>query len=130
MIADVAIHNKGEENPHAHIMLTTRNVTPDGFGLKNTDWNKKDVFVEWRKGWTRLIIVCLSKKDLRSVRPPLVCGAGHRLRTQLHLGFEATKLEKRGIHTRRGDINRERQQRNQERAAQKTQKKKQNPYRN
>ncbi|MDR1992090.1 MAG: MobA/MobL family protein [Nitrososphaerota archaeon] len=41
MIADFSIHDKGDGTPHAHIMLTTRDVSPDGFGLKNTDWNKK-----------------------------------------------------------------------------------------
>jgi len=29
MIADFAIHDKGDDNPHAHIMLTTRHVTRD-----------------------------------------------------------------------------------------------------
>jgi hypothetical protein len=28
-----------------------RYVSPDGFGLKNTDWNKRDLVVEWRKSW-------------------------------------------------------------------------------
>ena len=36
MCADVAIHNKGDGNPHAHIMLTTRGVDPDG------SWSKKE----------------------------------------------------------------------------------------
>ena len=30
MCADVAIHDKGDGNPHAHIMLTTRAFNPDG----------------------------------------------------------------------------------------------------
>lgn len=43
MIADVSWHNPkagdGKENPHAHIMLTMRNITPEGFGQKNREWN-------------------------------------------------------------------------------------------
>jgi hypothetical protein len=30
MCADWALHNKGDGNPHAHIMLTTRGIKPDG----------------------------------------------------------------------------------------------------
>ena len=36
MCADVAIHDKGDGNPHAHIMLTTRAFNPDG------TWSKKE----------------------------------------------------------------------------------------
>lgn len=43
MIADINLHNPkagdGRENPHAHIMLSMRDITPDGFGLKNREWN-------------------------------------------------------------------------------------------
>jgi hypothetical protein len=147
MIADFSIHDKGDgnlnspaegvasgvrnqtpmsahyraANPHAHIMLTTRNVSPDGFGLKNTEWNKKDVFVEWRKNWAdvnnRMFerlglderIDHRSYKDQGIDREPMV-----------HLGYEAAALERKGIRTDRGDHNREIQRRNLERAAIKT----------
>ncbi|MCU7713109.1 MobA/MobL family protein, partial [Priestia megaterium] len=39
MVADIAIHRDDANNPHAHIMLTMRNVDQDGFGKKNRDWN-------------------------------------------------------------------------------------------
>jgi len=57
MIADVCLHYgmKGEEyNPHAHIMLTMRDINEEGFGLKNISWNKKDLLVEWRESWGEL----------------------------------------------------------------------------
>lgn len=43
MVADVCWHNKiasdGLEQPHAHVMLTMRPLTPDGFGPKSRhDW--------------------------------------------------------------------------------------------
>ncbi|PUA17196.1 hypothetical protein C7W93_14750 [Glaciimonas sp. PCH181] len=43
MITDVVIHNK-KGNPHARILLSTRdiNITNDGFGKKNRDWNSKE----------------------------------------------------------------------------------------
>ena len=45
MIADVAIHNPmasdGKSNPHAHVMLTMRELSDDGesFGKKAREWN-------------------------------------------------------------------------------------------
>ena len=37
MCADFAIHDKADGNPHAHIMLTTREVNAIGFGKKNRE---------------------------------------------------------------------------------------------
>ena len=52
MVADVAFHGGQEgHNPHAHIMLTTRTIGPEGFGLKNREWNKKEHVTTWRKDW-------------------------------------------------------------------------------
>lgn len=55
MIADVALHAPGrigdQRNHHAHIMLTTREVGPEGFGAKNRDWNAKELLVDWRGSW-------------------------------------------------------------------------------
>jgi len=51
MIADIAIHDKGAGNPHAHIMLTTRQVSKAGFGNKNRDWNNKAHLETWRERW-------------------------------------------------------------------------------
>lgn len=50
MVADVCIHNK-PGNPHAHILLTTREITPAGFGKKSRDWNTKEQLEEWRTAW-------------------------------------------------------------------------------
>jgi DNA repair exonuclease SbcCD ATPase subunit len=101
-------------------MLTTRHVTPDGFGLKNTDWNKKDLFVEWRKSWADVNNCMFKHKGLdERIDHRSYKDQGIDREPMLHLGFEASKLEKKGIKTRRGDINRERQKRNEERAAKK-----------
>lgn len=53
MVAHVSIHEKGN-NPHAHIMLTTRECDASGFTLKNRDWNDKDLLLEWRKEWQQV----------------------------------------------------------------------------
>ena len=56
MIADINLHHLNGENPHAHILLTMRNLqtSPEGkieFGLKNTDWNSKELLLAQRKSW-------------------------------------------------------------------------------
>ena len=55
MVADIALHAPGrdgdERNHHAHILLTTREVDPDGFTTKNRDWNKVEVLEGWRQAW-------------------------------------------------------------------------------
>jgi hypothetical protein len=34
MIADIAFHDLDGNNPHAHVMLTLKPITADGFGKK------------------------------------------------------------------------------------------------
>lgn len=51
MIADIAFHDLNSHNPHAHVMLTLRDITPSGFGNKNRDWNKKENVEAWRNNW-------------------------------------------------------------------------------
>lgn len=50
MIADVCVHN-AKGNPHAHVMLTMREITPAGFGKKRRDWNDTEKLEQWRKQW-------------------------------------------------------------------------------
>jgi len=55
MVADLCIHNdkqaNGECQPHVHVMLTMREVTPDGFGQKAREWNNKELLLMWRESW-------------------------------------------------------------------------------
>ena len=51
MCADVCMHDRGDGNPHVHIMATTREVGPDGFTVKNREWNDKNLLLEWHKSW-------------------------------------------------------------------------------
>ena len=41
MIADIAFHDLDSHNPHAHVMLTLKPVTAEGFGKKDRSWNDK-----------------------------------------------------------------------------------------
>ena len=54
MIADIAFHKLDSDNPHFHVMLTTRRLTPDGAGFsskKERAWNDREMVNDWRKGW-------------------------------------------------------------------------------
>ena len=57
MIADIALHAPGRDgddrNHHAHILLTTREIGPEGFTTKNRDWNKVELLEGWREAWAR-----------------------------------------------------------------------------
>jgi len=55
MVADLNVHwdigADGEAKPHAHVMLTMREVGPDGFGSKVRDWNATALLQHWRERW-------------------------------------------------------------------------------
>lgn len=58
MVADLCIHNDknpaGELQPHAHVMLTLREVTSEGFGQKVREWNAKENLLLWREAWAEV----------------------------------------------------------------------------
>ncbi len=107
MIADVVIHNK-KNNPHAHILLTTReiNITNDGFGKKNRDWNSKEQLEEWREQWAkhcnRRLSIASSKSriDHRSLQDQGV----DQIPT-VHVGANCHAMDKRGITSKRKELN-------------------------
>lgn len=111
MVADVAIHeghNVQEPNPHAHILLTTRTMTADGFGPKNRDWNAKELLVTWRTQWEITCNEALedAQQTVRIDARSLVAqGVTDRLPT-VHEGVAVRQMERRGVQTERGDINR------------------------
>ncbi len=107
MVADVAIHEK-RENPHAHIMVTTRAIDEDGFSLKKIDGlDKKENVERWRESWANHANLKLEREginqriDHRSYQEQ-----GIEKIPQLHLGA-AHKMEARGIETELGNKNRE-----------------------
>ncbi|MFQ6280480.1 MobQ family relaxase [Yersinia enterocolitica] len=54
MIADIAFHDLDSNNPHAHVMLTLKPITAEGFGKKYRSWNEKKNVILWRKAWSTL----------------------------------------------------------------------------
>lgn len=136
MCADFAIHDKGNGNPHFHVLLTVRplkengewaakcrkvydldaqgNRIPDGKGgWKNhredtVDWNDKGNVELWRKAWADYVnraqaaIGLSDRVDHRSYKRQGI----DKIPT-IHLGVAAFQMEKRGIQTEKGNVNRQ-----------------------
>lgn len=67
IICDFVLHNdKGNKNPHAHVMITTREITPNGFGKKVREWDEEKTLHEWRKDWAKVQNRHLKKLGLKS----------------------------------------------------------------
>src|SRR3546814_12452542 len=68
MIADLNVHwdigADGLAKPHAHVMLTMREVREDGFGKKNRDWNRTDLLEKWRERWSEPVNARLADIDI------------------------------------------------------------------
>lgn len=111
MIADIAFHDpdsQGDQrNYHAHIMLTTREITANGFGNKNRSWNDKSLLKEWRENWEQSINKWLERKgiDERVSAKTLAEQGIDRIPTK-HIGVTAVQMERKGIRTERGDLHR------------------------
>jgi MobA/MobL family len=125
MIADIAIHRDDENNPHAHIMLTMRNLSEDGFGKKNRDWNADFANAkENNRGYVKNSEGCLSIREQwanyankaleQAQNNERITHLSHEKRgletlPMVHLGHVAHDMEKKGKKTDRGQINRDRQ---------------------
>lgn len=85
MVADIALHDLDGDNPHAHIMLTTREIGPEGFGKKVRAWNDKALLQSQRAAWAehcnRHLERTGQKIDHRSLE-----AQGIDRRPQIHLG--------------------------------------------
>lgn len=112
LIVDVAAHNKRAsdqgENPHAHIMVTTRSVNPDGtFGNKDRSLDKKETLREWRQSFQDICNRHLEDAgSTQRVSLDSFKTRGIDRMPTVHLGHEAWQSEAKGIQTRPGDINR------------------------
>lgn len=103
MIADVAFHYN-ENNPHIHIMLTMRDITLNGFQKKNRSWNDKKNMEIWAlKTNGYLAKAKINERiDHRSYEKQ-----GKNQLPQMHLGVKYYHMERKGITTKIGDLNRE-----------------------
>jgi hypothetical protein len=121
MIADVALHAPAPDgdnrNFHAHILLTMREIGPEGFGEKMRHLNSKAQLEQWRENWERLANRHLERHghtvriDRRTLK-----AQGIEREPIKHIGPTATQLEREGKKSERGNINRGIAKRNREKA--------------
>ena len=68
MVADLNVHwdigADGLAKPHAHVMLTMREVSEDGFGPKVRDWNRTELISAWRERWADHVNERLASLDI------------------------------------------------------------------
>ena len=111
MIADLNVHwdkaADGSPRPHAHVLLSTRKVGPDGFGLKVPEWNKYRLLMEWRQSWAEHANVHLAELgiDARIDHRRLVA-QGIPLEAQNKVGAAAARRKVRGQDAERVDTHR------------------------
>lgn len=111
MIADLAIHAPCKEgdgrNHHAHILLTMREITAEGFGNKARGWNAKANVYEWRQAWERHANRALERAGLDCrIDSRSHADKGLDQEPRQHLGVHANAIERNGGQSDRGDENR------------------------
>lgn len=111
---DVALHKpsrKGDErNVHAHLLLSARRITSDGFKEKTRELDDKTQGPKEVEGirekWAELCNGWLQTRGKRIDHRSLKAQGQDRMPT-LHLGASACAMERKGIKTRIGDRNRQ-----------------------
>ena len=135
MIADFNLHDTGGGNPHAHILLTMRPMDEKGAWLPKSkkeyvldengerirlpsgryktrkvdlvDWNNRENAEVWRRAWADLANEFLAQNN----RPERIDHRSYERQgidqlPTVHVGVSATQMEKKGIVTERGELNR------------------------
>ena len=135
MCADFNIHDTGSGNPHAHILLTMRPMDERGKWLPKSkkeyvldengerirlssgryktrkvdlvDWNNQENAEVWRKVWADLANEFLERNN----RPERIDHRSYERQgidqiPTVHIGVAASQMEKKGIATERGELNR------------------------
>ena len=135
MIADFNLHDTGGGNPHAHILLTMRPLDEKGAWLPKSkkeyvldengekirlpsgryktrkvdlvDWNNRENAEVWRRAWADLANEFLERNN----RPERIDHRSYERQgieqiPTVHVGVSATQMEKKGIVTERGELNR------------------------
>lgn len=136
MCADFFIHDKGDGNPHVHIMLTMRSLLEDGsWGAKCrkvydldkngeripngkggwkthrvnvNDWNDEEKAEIWRTAWAEYANQALEKAGQRvRIDNRSYVRQGIDKIPGVHLGVAVCYMEHRGIVTDKGNLNRQ-----------------------
>ncbi len=103
MVADLAFHDLNSHNPHAHIMLTMREIDEHGFSpKKNRDWNRKELLEKQRQAWAISTNYALELAGVnQTIDHRSLEEQGVDRIPQIHLGAAVNAMMKRGIVTER-----------------------------
>lgn len=86
MVADVAYHDMEGNNPHMHVMLTTREITPAGFGKKKREWNDRKFLQQQREAWADHLNKVLEIHGQDRIDHRSLEAQGEERQAQIHLG--------------------------------------------
>lgn len=108
MIADLNVHwdidADGQPKPHAHIMLTMREVNEQGFGAKVRDWNQSELLNHWREAWADHVNERLAELDIDArVDHRSLEAQGIDLEPQHKIGPAAARMAAEGLERERVD---------------------------
>lgn len=123
MIADLNVHwdigADGQPKPHAHVMLTMREVSKDGFGAKVRDWNRAELVEQWRERWADHTNARLAELDIDArIDHRSLDDQGIELEPQDKIGPAASRMGERGLESERIEDHRAIARRNGERIIQ------------
>src|SRR5579863_647695 len=116
MIADLNVHwdmtEDGMPKPHAHVMLTMRQVSvngdENGFGPKVRDWNRTAMVERWRERWAELANERLAELDIDArIDHRSLEAQGIALEPQSQIGAPAHRIEHEGTEADRAEMHRE-----------------------
>jgi Ti-type conjugative transfer relaxase TraA len=106
MIADLNVHwdigEDGLAKPHAHVMLTMREVDEDGFGKKVRAWNETEQLEQWRERWAEHVNERLAELDIDAqVDHRSFKAQGIDLAPQNKIGPAALRMAQEGLERER-----------------------------
>ncbi|WP_068083780.1 Ti-type conjugative transfer relaxase TraA [Novosphingobium rosa] len=113
MIADLNVHwdigEDGNPKPHAHVMLTMREVRADEngeitFGAKVRDWNRTELLTHWREAWADHVNQRLAELDIdASVDHRSYEAQGIDLEPQHKIGAAGQRMQGQGLESDRAE---------------------------
>ncbi|GLV23501.1 Ti-type conjugative transfer relaxase TraA [Sphingobium sp. TomMM35A] len=108
MVADLNVHwdigKDGQPKPHAHVMLSMREVGPDGFGKKVREWNGTELLKEWREAWEDHVNERLAELDIDArIDHRTLAAQGIDLEPQHKIGPAGSRRLERGEGAERAE---------------------------
>ena len=108
MVADLNVHwdmgKDGQSKPHAHVMLSMREVGPDGFGKKVREWNGTELLKEWREAWESHVNERLAALDIDArIDHRTLAAQGIDLEPQHKIGPAGVRRLDRGENAERAE---------------------------